>query len=189
MSAYLDQGSELWDESQRAYRFGVILILPPEPIRSQVNALRAKHDPVSHACCDAHISLTVPLAREPSDSDWKELNLIVSTISPITVHYGPLTSYLPHPGVVLDIAPQALLDSLRARLETCAAFVEAAPRRYRFRAHMTIAEFISVERTKELLIELEPGAPSGSFLCDRVSYLVPNSNFRFIERGTLLLHG
>jgi hypothetical protein len=42
---------------QHAYRFGVILILPPEPLRTQVNDLRSRHDPRSQAYCDGHISL------------------------------------------------------------------------------------------------------------------------------------
>jgi hypothetical protein len=33
-----------WEEWQQEYRFGVILIFPPEPLFTQVNALRATHD-------------------------------------------------------------------------------------------------------------------------------------------------
>ena len=49
-----------WEEWQKRYRFGVLLILPPNPPMAQVNALRAKYDPRSQSYCDAHISLTVP---------------------------------------------------------------------------------------------------------------------------------
>jgi hypothetical protein len=62
-----------WEEWQHAYRFGIILILPPEPLRSKVNKLREKYDPRSQSCCDAHISLTVPLPRAPEVDDWDEL--------------------------------------------------------------------------------------------------------------------
>jgi hypothetical protein len=47
-----EQNSERWDESQRAHKFGVILVFPLEPHRSQVNALRARHDPLSHSICE-----------------------------------------------------------------------------------------------------------------------------------------
>jgi hypothetical protein len=89
-----------WDEGQRAYKFGVILILPPEPIFSQVNELRARYDPISQTCCDAHISLTMPLPRAPTDAQWAEIEAVTSSMRPFTVHYGPLMTYPPHPGVV-----------------------------------------------------------------------------------------
>lgn len=54
---------ERWEAWQREHRFGVLLLFPPELVRSQVNALRATYDPISQATCDAHISLTVPLPR------------------------------------------------------------------------------------------------------------------------------
>jgi hypothetical protein len=89
------------DQTQKSgatsYRFGVILIVPPEPLLSQVNALRRQYDPVSHAICDAHISLSVPLPRKPGDADWRELGAIASTIPAFEISYGPLASSLPHP--------------------------------------------------------------------------------------------
>jgi 2'-5' RNA ligase len=177
-----------WDPGKRAYRFGVILVLPPEPVRSQVNALRARYDPISHAVCDAHISLTVPLPRWPDGPHWKELEAVASVFRPFEIRYGPLANSLPHPGVVLSVEPQDKLDKLRALIEASAVFQGAAPRPYPLWAHMTIAEFITIDRTLELMTELRD-APSGSFHCDRLHYLAPDSHFRFVERGTLLLHG
>jgi hypothetical protein len=53
---------------------------------------------------------------------------------------------------------------------------------------MTIAEFITVERTRELTTELRD-VPSGSFICDRLFHLVPDAHFRFVARGRLVLEG
>jgi hypothetical protein len=36
-----------WQEWQKEYQFGVILIFPPEPLLMQVNVLRARYDPQS----------------------------------------------------------------------------------------------------------------------------------------------
>jgi hypothetical protein len=83
-----EQNLEHWEEWQYPYRFGVILVLPPEPVRSQVNALRARYDPLSHSYCDAHISLTVPFPAELDDLHWEELKFITSTIRPFSIHYG-----------------------------------------------------------------------------------------------------
>jgi 2'-5' RNA ligase len=176
-----------WEAWQREYRFGVLLIYPPDPPLLQVNALRAKYDPRSQSACDAHISLTVPLPRPPTEAHWRELTTIASSILPITVRYGPLMNYLPHPGVCLAIEPQAELDRLRAALEAASAFAGAPARRHPFSAHMTIAEFISAEETSSLMAELKDVAPDGSFLCTAVSYAVPDSDLNFTERRRLEL--
>ncbi len=176
-----------WKAWQREYRFGVLLVYPPDPPLSQVNALRARYDPRSQSSCDAHISLTVPLPRPMSEAHWAELEAIAAGIAPVTVRYGPLMNYLPHPGVCLRIEPQAELDTLRVALESAPAFAGAPARRYPFSAHMTIAEFVSVEETEVLMVELADVAPVGDFVCNAVSYAVPDDGFHFDERRRLHL--
>ncbi|MCP5064924.1 MAG: hypothetical protein GY946_00030 [bacterium] len=46
---------------------------------------------------------------------------------------------------------------------------------------MTIAEFVSAERTLELMEELEREVPEGSYRCDAVGYAVPGEDFHFKE--------
>lgn len=176
-----------WEGWQREYRFGVLLIYPPDPPLEQVNALREKYDPRSQSGCEAHISLTIPLPRPLNDAHWVELNTIASGIEAFSIDYGPLMNYLPHPGVCLAIEPQDKLDRLRIALEAASAFEGAKPRRYPFSAHMTIAEFISVGRTEALMVELEQIAPQGTFTCAGVSYAVPDADFHFTERQRLVL--
>lgn len=94
-----------------------------------------------------------------------------------------MKDYLPHPGVCLAIEPQAELNKLRIALEGSTIFEEAQKRRFPFSAHMTIAEFITVEQTIELMIELKDVAPRGDFICTCVSYAVPDANCRFTERA------
>lgn len=174
-----------WQDWAQEYRFGVLLISPPNPLLAQVNALRATHDPASQAVCAAHISLTTPLARPIGESDWRELEAIASTMEPFVIHYGPLLNL--DPTVCLAIEPQAELDKLRIALETAAAFAGAPARRYPFLPHMTIAEFITVEQSAQLMLALEDVAPSGSFPCTGVAYAVPEANFHFTERRWLQL--
>lgn len=69
-------------------------------------------------------------------------------------------------------ARQLFRDSLRSR--------GAVP------AHLTIAEFISVARTEELLHELG-GVPEGDFMCDRIEYAAPDNGFRFRRLGVIPL--
>jgi 2'-5' RNA ligase len=177
-----------WLDWQKHYRLGVILVLPPEPVRSRIDLLRARYDPQSHKNVEAHISLTVPLQKEPDGCHWAELDRIASRFQAIPISYGPLVHFLPRPGAALDIQPQAQLDKLRLALEVSEVFLGAPPRQYPFWAHMTIAEFVSVETTKRLMRDLEgERAPTGSFVCDHLTYVVPDEEFRFTERRSLKL--
>ena len=176
-----------WEDWQKGYKFGVLLIFPPDPPLTQVNTLRAKYDPRGQSICDAHISLTIPLPRPLSEAHWSELESITSEIEPFSIHYGPLMNYLPHPGVCLAIEPQDELDRLRAALETALVFEGAPARKNPFSAHMTIAEFISVQQTEALMGELEDVAPEGLFACTGVSYAVADADFHFTNRKRLEL--
>jgi hypothetical protein len=176
-----------WQEWQRAYRFGVLLILPHDPPAKEVNDLRSVYDPIGQSICEAHISLTVPLPRPVNDEHLRELRSIASTIEPFSIHYGPLTNYLPNPGVVLAIEPEDRLERLVTTLERASVFEGAPARSWPFSPHMTITEFISVERTKELMVELQGLTPEGDFLCNNISYAVPDGDFHFTERAKLEL--
>jgi 2'-5' RNA ligase len=174
--------SKLW---QRDYRFGLLLIFPPDPPKSQVDALRAKYDPVSQSVIGAHITLTVCFSEELTGST--ELEFFASRIDPFTIYYGPLVNYLPAPGVCLGIQPQQKLAELVKSLESASVFTGAKPRPYPFSAHMTIAENITAEQTNSLMVELKDKVPVGDFLCDHVSYAVPDARFHFTERARLKL--
>lgn len=176
-----------WQRWQQEYQFGVLLIIPPDPPLSQVNALRSRYAWSQTSECDAHISLTVPLPHALTPAEWDELQTIASGFRSFPICYGPLKHYLPHPGVCLEIEPQSELDRLRAALEAASCFAGAPPRRYPFSAHMTLAEMISVEQTEAIMEELRGEAPQGNFLCTGVSYVVPDAEFRFTERARLQL--
>ena len=176
-----------WADWQQVYRFGVLLIFPPEPLLTQVNTLRSQHDPQSQATCDAHISLTIPLPRALDFVQWRELVSIAAAIPSFPIHYGALMNYLPHPGVCLAIQPQGELNRLRIALESASVFAGAPERSYPFSAHITIAEFITVEQTEVLMDALKPVAPTGVFVCTQVAYAVPDANFHFTARWHLEL--
>ena len=131
-------------------------------------------------CCP-HISITVPFPRAVSSSNLNEIRSVVLGIKPFIIQYGPLVNYLPAPGVYLAIEPGDMLEGLRAALESTSAFRGAMPRKRPFSPHMTIAEFITDDRTLELMNTLKDKTPSGSFLCTNISYMVPNDFFRFTE--------
>ena len=129
------------------------------------------------------------MKRTVDDFQLAEICNIASEIQPFSVHYGPLSNYLPAPGIVLAIEPKDVLGELVTMLECASVFENAPPRPYPFSPHLTIAEFISGERTLELMEELQGLTPEGEFLCDHVSYAVPDGNMHFTERARIDLKG
>jgi 2'-5' RNA ligase len=171
-----------WPAWYSEYRFGAFYLFPPTVVMRQVNALRAQYDPTSAAICDAHVSLTVPVPRALHDDDLHELASRIAGFPAFDVHFGPAHVYPGVPGVVLSIAPVDVLSAMVRALESCDCFLTALPRRHVFSPHMTIAEFVSAERTREIVRELEPLALTGVWRCTEVTYAIPDEAFRFHAR-------
>jgi 2'-5' RNA ligase len=177
----------LWRDWQKEYRYGAILVLPPDPPLKIIDEMRTQYDPIMQAVCGAHISLTLPLVREVDEADWEELKQIAAGIKPVTVRYGPLANFLPTPVIFIAIEPKQELKKVRELIENAAVFKDAPPDQYPFIPHMTISETLTAEKTKELMTRLKDVAPAGSFLCTHLSYAVPDKSFHFAERGRLEL--
>ena len=135
---------------------------------SRLTALRRLYDPKTASICRAHISLSEPLQAPLTNEQLREIRTALSAVQPYDIQYGPLRSFPPHPGVCYSIAPEAEFRRLRAVLHATSAFA-GIPRHHELIApHMTIAEFISLERTAELLQQLSGKVPEGTFRCDSV---------------------
>lgn len=171
---------ELWEkEWHKEYKYGVILFIPPEPLFSSVNGLRQKYDKSSADSCCAHLSLTMLLKNPLTTADIKEIEKKLSNFKKFEVHYGPFTNFLPEAnGVVLEIKEQKKFAELYKTIES-AEGVEFYHRKWPFKAHITIAEFISEEDTLMLTDKLNKNSINGSFICDKVFYMVPNQDMVF----------
>ena len=168
-----------WESWMPEYRFGAFYIFPPDDVIKPIDALRKRYDPKSDAICQAHISLSESLAKPLADADIEELRTILSGIQPFTITYGPLRDFPPHPGVCYRIEPEENVRKLRNAIHTASCFHRILLRREHIAPHMTVAEFISVEDTKELLHELSGKVPEGTFLCDEIECAVPDESFYF----------
>lgn len=186
MVAYVEDTSK-WEDWQRDYRLGLILIMPPPEVSRQIDPLRAKHDPYAFAICPTHISLSDPLRRELIPELEAEIRDILSKIEPFALLYDKPYASAEHAGVACPITPQEPIDDLKDALHVAAAFAGEVYRRRHIPAHMTIAEFISVADSLELCAELQDSAPSGSFLCDRLEFIVPDEDFHFQRQSTFFL--
>jgi hypothetical protein len=169
------QDTSSWKEWQREYRYGVFLIFPPTGIIEYVDDLRRQYDPTSYANCQAHVSLSEPLPRALADRDLAELRDVLSAIQPFTITYGNVHATPPHPGVVYDIDPKTTFARLRSTIHSIPLFDQSALRRKDIPPHMTIAEFITMDRSVELAEDLRKRVREGTWECDRIEYAVPDN--------------
>jgi hypothetical protein len=186
MIAYVADTSR-WQRWQREYRLGIILIMPPEHVGNLIDPLRAKHDPYAFAICPAHITLSDPLRREMTPERESEIRQILSTVQPLTLHYDKPHASPERGGVAYPICPREPFEALRAALHKASVFVGDPYYTRKIPPHMTIAEFISVEDSLKLCAQLQDTAPSGSFVCDRLEFIVPDEHFHFQKVKTLFL--
>lgn len=177
--------AKTWETWQNGYRFGAFYIFPPDGVIEHIDALRAQFDPKSSSYCQAHISLSEPLPQPLTEQQLKELQNALAAVKPFDIHYGPLRSFPPYPGAVYTITPEDAFMELRATVHATSLFADRERKRDHIVPHMTIAEFISIERTDELLQELSGKVPEGNFPCRSIEYAVPNRDFYFERAVTL----
>jgi hypothetical protein len=180
-------GASNWEPWQHDYRFGVVLVLPPAHVAAPIDALRQVYDPKSHAICSAHISVSDPLPRQLSVDARKEIQALLRTVEPFEVHYGTPTASAQPPGVAYPVTPRERFDELKRIIHQASVFEGVVYRRREIPAHMTIAEFVTIEDSLKICADLMDTAPRGSFWCDRLEYVVPDATFCFRRRGTFLL--
>lgn len=168
-----------WEDWQRDYQFGLLLIMPPQVIAEKVDLLRAKCDPRSSAICPAHISVSDPLRREMTADLRDEICSLLSRVEPFQLHFDKPLASAERAGIACAIWPQEPIDALKKTLHSAAIFDGQVYQRRDIPAHMTIAEFISIEESLSLCAQIQSVAPRGSFLCDRLEFVVPNERFQF----------
>ena len=178
-----------WEDWQRDYRLGLILIMPPEEVAKQIDPLRAKYDPYAFAICPTHISLSDPLQREMTPEIENELRNILIKVQPFTIYFDDLYASTDHSGVIYPIRPREPIDKLKDALHVASAFDGKPYYRRTIPPHMTIAEFISIEDGLKLCTQLQDTAPRGSFVCDRLEFIVPDDDFHFQKTHTFYLKG
>jgi hypothetical protein len=176
-----------WEPWQRGYRFGVIVVMPPQDIASSIDALRQAYDQKSHAICSAHISVSDPLCRELSGDAKEEIRELLRAVAPFEVHYDQPAASTRRPGVVYPVTPQEKFDEIKRVIHQASVFDDTAYSRREIPAHMTIAEFVTIEDSLRICADLADTAPRGSFWCDRLEYIVPDATFRFHRCEVFLL--
>jgi len=146
---------EEWPEWQRVYKYGTLVIWPPDRVGEVVNRLRHQYDPVSQSFCGAHITLTQPFLRQPSSNEWVELCEVVSSFESFEIQYGPINTFLPYPCIWFEIHPSELVLVIRQALHATGMFNLDLPHTEDFIPHMTVTEGQSdIDVTEELYTKL-----------------------------------
>ncbi len=171
--------SQRWEEWQKEYHFGAFYIFPPDSVIQPIEALRRRYDPKSASICQAHLSLSEPLTNPLTETQLRELQDKLASIQPFEIRYGPLRSFPPYPGVTYAIQPEDVFMALRSAIHSTSLFEQSTLGHAHIPPHMTIAEFITLHRTDELLHELSGHVPEGTFPCTAIEYAVPNRDFTF----------
>ncbi len=177
-----------WEEWQKPYQYGLIVIRPPDEIRDLVNKQREKYDPLSQSYCEAHITITQPLLKKLSDPDWDQIINLLGSYDAFEIKYGPIKSFLPYPCIWYEIEPRQQILDLRQALHQTGFFDLSLPFSEGFIPHLTITEGLSgPEVDQGLLNRLQGESSQGSFICQELTYIVPDQKFYFQVRNTLPL--
>jgi 2'-5' RNA ligase len=169
-----------WEEWQKVYQHGILVILPPDEVRGFVNQQREEYDPQSAAICDAHITLSQPLLQPLNESELINIKNIIKTFQPFEIHYGPLKSFLPYPCIWYEIQPTTRVLCIREALHKTGFFDLSQEHTDGFIPHMTVTEGLSgPDVNEELLTKLQERSPAGSFLCSQITLLRPDEDFSF----------
>jgi Holliday junction DNA helicase RuvB subunit len=118
----------------------------------------------------------------------EERGTVEDVLEPFLIHYGPLKSFLPYPCIWYDIQPSGRVLAVREALHDTGFFNLRQGYIEDFIPHLTITEGESgPEVNQSLLDQLQSESSSGSFLCQEVSYFVPDQDFHFtVQRGLVL---
>ncbi len=171
---------EEWPKWQKVYKYGTLVIWPPDRVGEVVNRLRHQYDPVSQSFCGAHITLTQPFLRQPSSNEWVELCEVVSSFESFEIQYGPIHTFLPYPCIWFEIHPSELVLVIRQALHATGMFNLDLPHTEDFIPHMTVTEGQSdIDVTEELYTKLRDEISGGSFICPDIAYIVPDRVFHF----------
>jgi len=179
-----------WEEWQKVYQHGTLVIWPPDEVREIINFQREKHDPVSAAICEAHITLTQPLLKPLIGVEWEQVQEILKGFPAFEIQYGPIKSFLPYPCIWYDIQPGDKVLELRHALHQTGYFNLSLKHTDDFIPHMTITEGLSGSPVDEkLLTILQKQSSQGSFICQDAAFIMPDESFCFRVIKRLSLDG
>lgn len=169
-----------WEDWQKVYQYGTLVIWPPDQVREVINRQREKYDPVSAAYVEAHITLTQPLLYPLSTPEWNAVEKIIHSFTVFDIQFGPSRSFLPYPCIWYEVQPANKILELRKALHQTGFFNLSLEHTEGFIPHLTITEGQSGPVVdQELLTSIQRECDPGTFICQDVAYIIPDDGFCF----------
>jgi 2'-5' RNA ligase len=174
-----------WPAWQRAYRYGVLVIEPPQELASILDRIRERFDPVSARGFGAHITVTPPFAAAPTSADEERVRTAVRSSASVRLQLDRPTQFSGSSVVYLPVVPSQALDELRTVLLATGLFRLDLPHTTDFVPHLTLSEFGTAPA--EALRADIPEPEAMAFRLETVAWVIPDNAFRFTVRRTFLL--
>jgi 2'-5' RNA ligase len=174
-----------WLAWQRAYHFGLLVIVPPPQIASVLDAIRERLDPVSAATFGAHITVTPPFIAAPSAADEERVEKAIRGEAQVRLQLDRPTQFSGSSVVYLPVVPSEGVHALRTTLLATGLFRLDQPHTSDFVPHLTLSEFGSAP--EEALGTNLPPPEAMAFVPDTVAWVVPDEAFHFKVHRTFRL--
>jgi 2'-5' RNA ligase len=175
-----------WPTWQRAYRFGALVIEPPQELASLLDPIRERLDPFSAGRFGAHITVTPPFATVPSIADEERVRTAVRGVASMRLQLGRPTRFSGSSVVYLPVVPSQGVLELRTILLATGLFRLDLPHTSDFVPHLTLSEFGAAP--DEALVADVPQPGAMAFLVEAVAWVVPDEAFHFTVRRAFHLN-
>jgi 2'-5' RNA ligase len=169
-----------WPTWQRAYRYGALVIEPPQELASILDPIRERLDPVSAGRFGAHITVTPPFAAAPSSADEERVRTAVRGVPSMKLGLDRPTQFSGSSVVYLPVVPSQGVDELRTALLATGLFRLDQPHTTDFVPHLTLSEFGTAP--EEAVVADVPQPDAMAFLLESVAWVVPDEAFHFTVR-------
>jgi 2'-5' RNA ligase len=174
-----------WPTWQRDYRYGVLVIEPPQELASLLDPIRERLDPFSAGRYGAHVTVTPPLAAAPSSADEERVRTAVRGVASMKLQLGRPTRFSGSSVVYLPVVPSEGVHQLRTALLATGLFRLDLPHTSDFVPHLTLSEFGTAP--EEALVADVPQPDAMAFLLEAVAWVVPDEAFHFTVRSAFHL--
>ena len=171
-----------WKSWMQDFRFGTLAFVPTGDIRTSVDELRQKFDPISAQTSMAHVTLTQPLTQAPSSEDIQNIARIIQSFEQFQIQVGPATTSPNKRLLWLDIAPKEKILELREALHATGLFRTDLPLTKGFIPHMTISESgREPGEVQTINQDLNSLIKPWNTEFNSVAWIIPDENFTFLE--------
>lgn len=143
--------------------------MPPPEVSRRIDPLRSKYDPKAFSSCPTHISISDPLRKEMNPGMDEEIAAILRGIPFFKLYFDGPTTSIDYAGVTDPNIPQGPVENIKQKLHQAAIFASQVYYRGAIPTRVTIAE------SWKILREIQANASSGSFVCDRLEFTMPDA--------------